>query len=159
MNSTTGYECWRKIAQFYDPPGGDGELDKINGLLNITRCTNLAKVPCAVETWEKDWNLYSEKTKDVLPEKWKVNLLLKMIPKDFGRDTCLWYVHDARSIQYQRLREQVFHYITTNAEKQDIDLLKKGVGRGNQPKFTGACNYASSKATRPERTVRTSVAD
>ena len=91
-------------------------FDKINGLLNITRCTTLAKVPCAVETWEKDWNGYVEKTKEVLPEKWKVNLLLKMIPKDFERDIRLRYVHDAKSIQYQRLREQVFHYVTTNTQ-------------------------------------------
>ena len=51
MDPTMGYECWRKIAQFYDPPGGEGELDKINVLLNTTRCTTLAKVVSTVETW------------------------------------------------------------------------------------------------------------
>ena len=45
-------------------------------LLNTSRCTNLAKVVSTVETWEKDWNNYVEKTKEALPEKWKVNLLL-----------------------------------------------------------------------------------
>ena len=152
MDPTMGYECWRKIAQFYDPPGGQGELDKINVLLNTTRCTTLAKVVSTVETWEKDWNHYVEKTREVLPEKWKVNLLLRMIPKNFAQDIRLRYVHDIKSIQYNKLREQVFHYCSTNTsghsamhigalgdnEEEDLDLLKKGISKG---RFEGNCNY------------------
>ena len=81
MDPTMGYECWRKIAQFYDPPGGDGELDKINMLLNTSRCKALTSVVATVEGWENNWNNYVEKTKEVLPDRWKVNLLLRMIPK------------------------------------------------------------------------------
>ena len=102
MDPTMGYECWRKIAQFYDPPGGEGELDKINVLLNTTRCTSLGKVVSTVETWEKDWNHYVEKTKEQLPEKWKVNLLRRMIPKNFEQDIRLRYVHDIKAIQTHR---------------------------------------------------------
>ena len=93
-----------------------------------------------------------EKTKEPLPEKWKVNLLLRMIPKNFEQDIRLRYVHDIKSIQYSNLRKQVFHYCATNTsghagmhigslgqnEDEDLDLLKKGVSKG---KFDGNCNY------------------
>ena len=123
-------------------------------MLNTTRCVSLGKVVSTVETWEKDWNNYVEKTKEPLPEKWKVNLLLRMIPKNFEHDIRLRYVHDIKSIQYSKLREQVFHYCTTNTsgnsgmhigalgqnEDEDLDLLKKGVSKG---KFEGSCNYCT----------------
>jgi hypothetical protein len=112
MDPTMGYECWRKIAQFYDPPGGEGELDKINVLLNTKRCDSLGKVVSTIETWEKDWSHYVEKTKETLPEKWKVNLSLRMIPKNFEHDIRFRYVHVlrhnvcAQRVQLNTLREQ-----------------------------------------------------
>ena len=121
-------------------------------LLNTARCTSLGKVVSTVEISEKDWNNYAERTKEALPEKWKVNLLLRMIPKNSEQDTRLRYVHDIKSIQYSKLQKQVFHCCTTNTsghagmhigalgqnEEEDLDLLKKGDSKG---KFDGNCNY------------------
>ena len=141
MDPTMGYECWRKIAQFYDPPGGEGELDNINVLLNTSRGATLSKAAPTVETWETYWYQYLEKTRGALPEKWKVNLYLMMFPKAYDQDIRLRDVHDIKSILYKTLREQVFHDCMTHSsvqsgmhaaaferpiEDENFDLLKKG---------------------------------
>ena len=82
VDPTKGYKCWRTIAQDYDPTGGESELDRINLVLSIPRCRSLNSTISTVESWEQNWALYMDRTKEALPERWRVNLLLRMAPKE-----------------------------------------------------------------------------
>ena len=110
-----------------------------------------------MKTWETYWYQYVKKTQGTLPEKWKVNLLLRMLPKNYEQDIRLRYDHDIKTIHYKTLREQVFHHCMTHSsghsgmhvgalerpiEDESIDLLKKGVGKGASE---GNCNYCLKK--------------
>ena len=81
-----GFECWRKLIQHYDPQGGDNELTCISTLLSVPRCKRLNDIITTVEAWEKEWAQYCDRTKENLPERWKVSLLLRMIPVDNERE-------------------------------------------------------------------------
>ena len=109
-----GFECWRKLIQHYDPQGGDNELTTINGLLSVPRCKRLNDIITTVEAWEREWANYSDRTKETLPERWKVSLLLRMIPVENEREIRLRYVK-SKDITYAELRENLFAWVQQNA--------------------------------------------
>ena len=109
-----GFECWRKLIQHYDPQGGDNELTNINVLLSVPRCKRLNDIIKTVEAWEREWAQYSERTKEALPERWKVSLLLRMIPVENEKEIRLRYVK-SKDITYAELRENLFAWVQQNA--------------------------------------------
>ena len=109
-----GFECWRKLIQHYDPQGGDNELTTINTLLSVPRCKRLNDIITTVEAWEREWAQYQDRTKESLPERWKVSLLLRMIPVENEREIRLRYVK-SKDITYAELRENLFAWVQQNA--------------------------------------------
>jgi hypothetical protein len=109
-----GFECWRKLIQHYDPQGGDNELTCISTLLSVPRCKRLNDIITTVEAWEKEWAQYCDRTKEALPERWKVSLLLRMIPVENEREIRLRYVK-SKDITYSELRENLFAWVQQNA--------------------------------------------
>ena len=109
-----GFECWRKLIQHYDPLGGDNELTTINTLLNVPRCKSMNNIIKTVEQWEREWAQYIDRTKESLPERWKVSLLLRMIPAENEREIRLRYVK-SKDITYAELRENLFAWVQQNA--------------------------------------------
>ena len=108
------FECWRKLIQHYDPQGGDKELTNINMLLSVPRCKRLNDIIKTVEAWEREWAQYSARTKQSLPERWKVSLLLRMIPVENEKEIRLQYVK-SKDITYAELRENLFAWVQQNA--------------------------------------------
>ena len=45
---TKGYQCWRKLAQHYDPTGGESELVRIDHVLSTPRCKSLSSMNSTV---------------------------------------------------------------------------------------------------------------
>ena len=113
-NPDEGFECWRKLVQHYDPQGGDNELTTINTLLSVPRCKRLNDIIKTVEAWEREWAQYQDRTKETLPERWKVSLLLRMIPIENEREIRLRYVK-SKDITYAELRENLFAWVQQNA--------------------------------------------
>ena len=114
VDPTKGYECWRKLAQHYDPTGGESELDR--HLLSAPRCKSLNSIISTIGSWEHNWALYMDRTKEALPERWRVKLLLRMEPKDIEQDIRLRYVQNIKTVTYAQLREQVFADCTFNSK-------------------------------------------
>ena len=77
-----GFECWRKIIQWYDSVTANNEMDIVNSLISVTRCKKPEAVMAAIQNWENEWAIYVDRTKESLPERWKSNLLLKIIPTE-----------------------------------------------------------------------------
>ena len=89
-----------------------------------------------------------DRTKEALPERWRVNLLLRMILKENEQDIRLRYVQNIKTVTYAAVREQVFAYCTSNSkdlsgihlyamqdnnnddDDEDLDALRKGAPRG-----------------------------
>ena len=109
-----GFECWRKLILHYDPQGGDNELTCISTLLSVPRCKRLNDIITTVEAWEKERAQYCDRTKENLPERWKVSLLLRMIPVDNEREIRLRHVK-SKDITYAELRENLFAWVQQNA--------------------------------------------
>ena len=116
-----------------------------------------------VESWEQNWAFYMDRTKEALPERWRVNLLLRMLPEENKQDISLKYVQNIKTVTYAQLCEQVFAYCTSNSkglggmhldalqpnadDDEDLDALRKGTRKGGQAstasKIQGRCNYCN----------------
>ena len=108
-----GFEAWRKLVRWFDPSNAMNEMDKVNLLLGVPRCKNIAKVAGTVEQWESNWAEYVDKyPSSILPESWRTNMLLKMIPEENEREIRLRYV--GKGIQYPELRGHIFDWIQHN---------------------------------------------
>ena len=83
-------------------------------LLSVPRCKRLNDIIKTVEAWEREWAQYSERTKEALPERWKVSLLLRMIPVENEKEIRLRYVK-SKDITYAELRENLFAWVQQNA--------------------------------------------
>ena len=44
MDPEQGLACWRKLVRFYDPTGGDNDIDRLNGLLSWPHAKKLGGV-------------------------------------------------------------------------------------------------------------------
>ena len=78
--------------------------------MSIPRCKSLNSIIFTCESWERNWALYMDRTKEALPERLRVNLLLRMIPKGNEQDIGLSYVQNLKTVTYAAPREQVFAY-------------------------------------------------
>ena len=96
------------------PSGGRQRVDFISTLLSLPRCKRLNDIITTVEAWEKEWAQYCDRTKEALPERWKVSLLLRMIPVENEREIRLRYVK-SKDITYSELRENLFAWVQQNA--------------------------------------------
>ena len=63
-----------------------------------------------VENLEREWAQYIDRTKESLPQRWKVSLLLRMIPVENEREIRLRYVK-SKDITYAELCENLFAWV------------------------------------------------
>ena len=59
-----------------------------------------------VETWERELNEYSERTSEQFPDRFKVNLLLRMLPPEHEAEIRMRHVTH-QSMAYAVLRQQI----------------------------------------------------
>ena len=80
MDPENGLACWQKLVQHYDPTGGDNDIDRLNSFFSWPRAKKLADVEQTVESWEKAMKEYTDRVGESFPNRFKVNLLLRMLP-------------------------------------------------------------------------------
>ena len=107
-----GFEAWRKVVRWFDPTNSLNEMDKVNQLLSVVRCKKISEITKTVEQWEQNWAEYLDRSGYSLPEGWRVNILLRMVPVDNEREIRLRYV--TKGIEYPQLREHVFNWVQQN---------------------------------------------
>ena len=107
-----GFEAWRELVRWFDPTNSLNEMDKVNQLLAVPRCGKISEVMRTVSTWEANWAEYLDRSGNTLPEGWRVNLLLRMVPKENEREIRLRYVQ--KGIKYPELREHISNWALQN---------------------------------------------
>ena len=64
-------------------------MTSINMVLPVPQCKRLGDLIKTVKAWEREWVQYTDRTKEVLPERRKVSCLLRMIPLE-NEDEIRW---------------------------------------------------------------------
>ena len=127
----SGFEAWRKLVARFDPQNAMNDLERVRILTNVQRCKKIDDVMYAVEKWEKNWAEYIEKSGHSMPEVWKTNAIMGMIPIKNKEEIELRYV-GAKEIKYTELRMHVQNWAMAstkgsapmpldNAEEEETD--------------------------------------
>lgn len=80
LSTNHGFEAWRTLYRRMDPVGEDYEFEAAESLMTRDRCKDIVDLPAAIERWQRDLNLYQERTGEKMPERWSVPVLFRMIP-------------------------------------------------------------------------------
>ena len=75
-----GFEVWRRAHAQYSPMGPQYETDMLQSLLAQGPAKDMAKLAEATERFEHDWRRYEQESGEVLPEKIKGVIIVKMFP-------------------------------------------------------------------------------
>ena len=82
LHEDNGPEAWRQLARRYDPIGESYAIDKMDKLMNVTRCKTMLEPPAAISRWERSHaNYVSRSGGKAIPEDFKVPILFRMIPR------------------------------------------------------------------------------
>ena len=125
-SSEEGFAAWKKLANFYEPRGGESDVDRLNNLLTWPRAKKMEQVASTVESWETALAEYVERTEETFPDRFKVNLLLRMIPTDAESEIRMRHV-TGKPITYEALREVIESWIVQMAHRtvaQHLDNIQ-----------------------------------
>ena len=123
--SEEGLAAWRKLSNFYEPRGGESDVDRLNNLLSWPRAKRMEQISATVEGWDSALCEYVERTGEEFPERFKVNLLLRMLPTEAEAEIRMRHV-TGKMITYEALREIIEAWIVQMAHKniaQHLDAI------------------------------------
>ena len=95
-------------------------MDRLNNLLSWPRAEQGEQVAAAVDGWESALTAYTEPTGQDFPERFKVSLLLRMLPAECEAEVRMRYI-TGNTITYEALREIVDAWVVQPA---GVDRLK-----------------------------------
>ena len=135
MDPEQGLAYWRKLVRHYDPTGGDNDIDRSKGLLSWPRARKIGDVGNTVETWARELNVYSERTSEHFPDRFKVNLLFRRLPPEHEAEIRMRHVTN-QSMTYAVLRQQIETWVHQHLQKVAASSLMssppRAGGRGRR---------------------------
>ena len=88
-------------------------LDRVRQLSNVTRVNRIDDVMVAIESWEKKFADYVEKTGHSMPEVWKTNAIMDIIPLKHKEEIEVRYA-GKDTIDYEELRMHIQNWAMTS---------------------------------------------
>ena len=77
-----GFEAFRRLSQYYQPSNHHTGIAILNAAQRPTRVTNIAKLPEAIERWERDVRRAKDEFNEPMTDFAKVGALMQLCPKD-----------------------------------------------------------------------------
>ena len=77
-----GFETWRQLALRFHPIGETYTLDGMNALMHQPRCKSMAELPAAIDKCEQSIKQYEERSSELFPKVWKMQVLMQMMPAE-----------------------------------------------------------------------------
>ena len=104
-----GFEIWRRLHATYSPVGAQYETDMLQSLMDQHPAKDMSKLEDSITKFEHDWRKYEEESGDTLSDKFKIAVLLKMLPSNYYADD-LKNKYQQGMISYQQMVDQVLSY-------------------------------------------------
>ena len=104
-----GFEVWRRLHATYLPVGAQYETDMLQNLMDQSPAKDMSKLADAITKFEHDWRMYEQESGDNLSDKFKIALLLKMLPANYYADD-LKNRYQQGAISYQQMVDHVLSY-------------------------------------------------
>ena len=131
-----GLDAWRRLCREYNPNNPQSNMRLLKKILH-TQTTELDKLKAAIETWESNYSMYKERTRESLTDAMQRMCLIGLCPERL-RDHL--ELQCDRLDSYQACRGEVVRYIEniqsrmsdSGASPLELDALyqRKGQGKG-----------------------------
>ena len=125
-----GLDAWRRLCKEYEPTNDQANLRLLKKVLQPKQ-QNLDTLRTAIETWEREYRLYCERTTEDLSDSVRRLTLQSMCPQALQEHL---EFHSARLNSYPVLRAEIDAYLEVKTAvgapiPMDLDALK-GKGKG-----------------------------
>ena len=77
----SGFEAWRKLTAKYDPMSAQAGFNKMGGLVHPTKAKSELQISSKIEQWEAEERKYIERTRNRIPDDFRLEILVQMLPK------------------------------------------------------------------------------
>lgn len=124
-----GFDAWRKLCSRFDSYSKKHELDRIDKFMNVPRAKDYSKVAARIQAWEREMRLYSEKTKFVVPETWKTNILMNIVPAEYDKQLRMSFIRG--ETQYNDVRQTILDFVDEFGSKpvpMELGMLEDEAG-------------------------------
>ena len=74
------FEAWRKLTAEYDPMSTQAGFSKMGHLMSPTKAKTEHDISMRVEQWEAEERKYNDRTRTKIPEDWRLEILVGMLP-------------------------------------------------------------------------------
>lgn len=130
----SGLDGWRRLSREYEPQTAQSNYHLLAKVLRPVRVKELSGLRGAIETWERLYTQYQERTSDTLSDAIRRLGLQSLCPEALSEHLDL---HASRLGNYDAMRAEIDTYldIKTSApmssdDPMDVDALGKGKAKG-----------------------------
>ena len=145
----SGLDAFRRLSKHYDPPTHQRNVTMLSQILKCTPM-KLGDLSSQIEKWEEQVRLYSNRTKEVIPDSIKRVTLIGMCPEPLHEHLEL---NQSLYPDYQALRVYVDSYLmnklpqpsTVSKSSVNTNMDISALGDGS---FAGECYYCGNSGHR-----------
>jgi len=149
----SGFDGWRRLSREYEPQTAQSNYHLLAKVLRPTRAKDLSSLRGAIETWERLYTQYQERTSDSLSDATRRLCLQSLCPEVLSDHLDL---HASRLGTYDMMRSEIDTYLDiktstplTTSDPMDVDAMgegkgkfkgKSGKGKGSSGSTVGPCH-------------------
>ena len=137
----SGLDGWRRLSREYEPQTAQSNYHLLAKVLRPTKAKDLSSLRGAIETWERLYTQYQERTSDALSDPTRRLCLQSLCPDSLAEHLDL---HASRLASYDAMRAEIDTYLDIktsvpmrNPDAMDVDAMAKGKAKGKPGKGKG----------------------
>lgn len=137
----SGFDGWRRLSREYEPQTAQSNYHLLAKVLRPTKAKDLSGLRGAIETWERLYTQYQERTSDALSDPTRRLCLQSLCPDSLAEHLDL---HASRLASYDAMRAEIDTYLDIKTsvpapgfDPMDVDAMAKGKAKGKSGKGKG----------------------
>lgn len=137
----SGLDGWRRLSREYEPQTAQSNYHLLAKVLRPAKAKDLSSLRGAIETWERLYTQYQERTSDALSDPTRRLCLQSLCPDSLAEHLDL---HASRLASYDAMRAEIDTYLDIktsvpmrNPDAMDVDAMAKGKAKGKPGKGKG----------------------
>ena len=105
----SGFEAWRRLTAEYDPMSAQAGFNKMGNLMHPPKSKNEFEVSMRVEQWEAEEKRYNDRTRNKIPDGWRLEILVAMLPTALEQESRMRIVTPEPT--YSGIRQRIMDHV------------------------------------------------
>ena len=126
-----GFEAWRQFKQRYSPTGGRADMERGVRMMTRKPRKTLSDLPAAIDQLDRDLAYHDANAGYILPDGFRILLLIQLFPEDAARDLKIRYVSTAKD--FYTTKDEILNFANTERlaetnrgiKPMDVDSIRE----------------------------------